>query len=71
MGIGFEYLFTPNWSVGIEYDHLFMGDSNNNFSCGVNCSGAIFNDRVRQDLDMVTLRLNYKFGGYSPVVARY
>jgi outer membrane immunogenic protein len=72
VGVGFEYMFTPNWSVGVEYDHLFMGNNNNSFSCGVvNCSGAIINDRIRQDLDMVTLRLNYKFGGYGPVVARY
>jgi outer membrane immunogenic protein len=71
VGVGFEYLFTPNWSVGVEYDHLFMGDRNDNFSCGVaNCSG-FFNTRIKQDLDMVTLRLNYKFGGYGPVVAKY
>src|SRR3977135_3951755 len=25
VGVGLEYGFTPNWSVGIEYDHLFMG----------------------------------------------
>ena len=25
VGISFEYGFTPNWSVGLEYDHLFMG----------------------------------------------
>ena len=29
VGVGFEYGFAPNWSVGVEYDHLFMGDANN------------------------------------------
>ena len=24
-GVGWEYGFAPNWSAGIEYDHLFMG----------------------------------------------
>jgi len=26
-GVGFEYGFAPNWSIGAEYDHLFMGDA--------------------------------------------
>jgi outer membrane immunogenic protein len=26
-------------------------------------------DRIRQDVDLVTVRVNYRFGG--PVVARY
>ena len=26
VGVGLEYGFAPNWSVGIEYDHMFMGD---------------------------------------------
>ena len=32
VGVGFEYGFAPNWSVGLEYDHLFMGDANNTFN---------------------------------------
>ena len=32
VGVGWEWGFAPNWSVGIEYDHLFMGDANNSFS---------------------------------------
>jgi outer membrane immunogenic protein len=71
VGVGWEYGFAPNWSAGIEYDHLFMGDSNNSFS--VNAVPAAFlNDRISQDVDMVTLRINYKFGGYgAPVAAHY
>jgi outer membrane immunogenic protein len=71
VGVGFEYGFTPNWSVGVEYDHLFMGHANNSFSI-VNpiVAGAI--NRINQDVDMVTLRVNYRFGGYgAPVAARY
>src|SRR6202035_6143125 len=26
VGTGLEFGFAPNWSVGIEYDHLFMGN---------------------------------------------
>jgi outer membrane immunogenic protein len=68
VGVGWEYLFTPNWSVGLEYDHLFMGNDNNSFS---NPNAAVLLNRVNQNVDMVTLRLNYKFGWGGPVVARY
>ena len=35
-------------------------------------TAGVLNNRITQDVDMVTLRLNYRFGGYgSPVVANY
>jgi outer membrane immunogenic protein len=67
VGVGFEYGFTPNWSVGIEYEYLFMGDANNSFS--VPAGFAAVANSVTQNIDMVTVRVNYKFGG--PVTARY
>lgn len=79
VGVGFEYGFTPNWSVGFEYDHLMMGDSNLAFTVPggpaflAPVPVTVFN-RVSQDVDMVTVRFNYRFGGYGyggPVVARY
>jgi outer membrane immunogenic protein len=72
VGVGFEYGFAPNWSVGLEYDHLFMGDANNSFSIVNPINAAFINNRITQDVDMVTLRINYRFGGYgAPVAARY
>jgi outer membrane immunogenic protein len=63
LGIGFEYGFTPNWSVGVEYDHLFMGTNNNSFSVtNPIIAGAL--NRISEDVDMVTLRATYHFGGY-------
>ena len=35
VGVGFEYGFAPNWSFGVEYDHLFMGDANNTFTVSI------------------------------------
>jgi outer membrane immunogenic protein len=73
VGAGFEYGFAPNWSVGIEYDHLFMGNRNISFTT----PGGIFDgtDRIRQDVDIGLVRLNYRFGGFggfgAPVAARY
>src|SRR3954464_1522389 len=68
VGAGVEYGFAPNWSVGVEYDHMFMGDRNLNFTTPVGGFLATI-DRVRQDVDVVTARINYRFGG--PVVARF
>jgi outer membrane immunogenic protein len=67
-GVGFEYGFTPNWSVGAEYDHMFMGHNNNSFSV-VNpiVAGAL--NRINLDVDIVTIRFNYRFG--APIAARY
>ena len=74
VGAGFEYGFAPNWSFGVEYNHLFMGDANNSFT-GLPVFAANFaNSRITQDVDMVTARINYRFGGYglgAPVAARY
>jgi outer membrane immunogenic protein len=52
--------------VGIEYNHLFMGDSDHSF---VVPALALASSRIEQDIDMVTLRLNYRFGG--PALPRF
>jgi outer membrane immunogenic protein len=67
VGVGLEYGFTPNWSVGVEYDHMFMGDRNLAFTTPVGV--VTTTDRVRQDVDVVTARINYRWGG--PVIAKY
>ena len=71
VGIGGEFAFTPNVSFAIEYDHLFMGTRDvNMLSTGViPVVGVTRGERIRQDVDMVTARINYRFGG--PVVAKY
>jgi outer membrane immunogenic protein len=65
VGVGFEYGFAPNWSFGVEYDHLFMDSQNVTF---VN-PAFTQTDSIKQDVDLFTARINYRFGG--PVVARY
>ena len=74
VGVGLEYGFTPNWSFGVEYNHLWMGDANNTFTGLTPIDARFVNNRVSQDVDMVTARINYRFGGYglgAPVAARY
>ncbi len=67
VGVGLEYGFAPNWSAAIEYDHMFMQDKTYTFT---DTTGAFFGtQRIRQDVDLVTVRVNYRWGG--PVVAKY
>jgi hypothetical protein len=64
VGAGIEFSFAPNWSAG---DHLFMGTKTVTFT---DTAGVFFGtDRIRQDVDLVTVRVNYRLGG--PVVGRY
>jgi len=71
VGVGGEYALTRNWSLALEYDHLFMGERN--VAMTYDPAGFItalnHNERIHQDVDMVTARINYRFGG--PVVAKY
>ena len=62
VGVGFEYAVAANWSLGFEYDHLFMGNNDVIFVSGTG-------DHINENADIFTARLNYKFGG--PMVARY
>jgi outer membrane immunogenic protein len=67
VGVGFEYGFAPNWSAGLEYDHMFLGTNGESLTTPV---GALFNaENIRQDVDLFTARVNYRFGG--PIVAKY
>ena len=64
VGVGLEFGFAPGWSAGVEYDHLFMGTT----LTFTRRRGAFHRtDRIRQDVDLVTVRVNYRWGG--PVIA--
>ena len=68
VGAGLEFGFTPNWSAAIEYDHLFMGNRTYTFT-SILPPVVTSNERIKQDVDLVTVRVNYRWGG--PVVAKY
>jgi outer membrane immunogenic protein len=61
VGGGLEFGFAPSWSVGVEYDHLFMGTSGVTFPATSIAVGR--SDNIRQDVDMATVRVSYRFGG--------
>jgi outer membrane immunogenic protein len=66
-GTGVEVSFAPNWSVAVEYDHLFMGNPNITFPASA--IAVTRSDNIRQSVDLATVRVNYRFGG--PVIAKY
>jgi len=63
VGLGLAYAFAPSWSLGFEYNHMFMGNRD-----VISPSGFIAN-HIKEDVDLFTARIDYRFGG--PVVARY
>jgi outer membrane immunogenic protein len=67
VGTGLEVGFASNWSVAVEYNHLFMGKRDIIFPATIFANPRT--DTIKQDVDMATVRVNYRFGG--PVVARY
>jgi outer membrane immunogenic protein len=68
VGAGIEFGFAPNWSVAAEYDHLFMGSRDLRFTLP-NTPNLTRIDRISQDADIGTVRVNYRWGG--PVIAKY
>ena len=57
IGAGFEYAFTPGWSMAFQYNYVDLGDRDVYFP------NADLYGNVSQDLHMATLRFNYRFGG--------
>jgi len=66
VGAGIEFGFASNWSLGVEYNHIFEDRHDASF----NSPGfAPFTERAGGDTDMVLGRLNYRWGG--PVIGKY
>jgi outer membrane immunogenic protein len=67
VGAGLEFGFYQNWSVGIEYNHIFEDHHGATF---VTTGGVAFPGfNTGGDTDMVLGKLNYRWGG--PVIAKY
>jgi outer membrane immunogenic protein len=78
VGTGLEFMFADGWSVGAEYNHLFMGSQTvglalNSFSTtpAVTLPKNLLapgmptrTDTMSGDLDMATIRLNYRFSSH-------
>jgi outer membrane immunogenic protein len=60
IGTGFEYGFTPNWSLGFEYDHLMMSAQDFVLPVATPVLGGAL-AHVNQRVDIATVRVNYRF----------
>jgi outer membrane immunogenic protein len=68
VGAGLEYGFAPGWSVGVEFDHIFL--ASRTLQLTTTPGGIGFQtDRISEDIDTGLVRVNYKFGG--PSLAKY
>ena len=68
VGVGGEWMFTPNWSLWIEWDHIFPRDKTFFFP---NLAGGT-SAEIRREFDKVLVGVNWRFGGVAaPVAARY
>ena len=73
VGVGWEYGFSPNWTAGIEYDYIWRtNDTRTVLTPGLTV-GAVnvpsVSANTRADVNMITARINYRFGG--PNIAKY
>jgi outer membrane immunogenic protein len=68
-GGGLEWMFAPNWSLWVEYDHIFRDTNNLTYAV---VGGGSFQEHVRRDFDKVLVGINWRFGGVGgPVRAAY
>ena len=70
VGTGVEFGLAPNLSAAVEYNHMFMGNSSVSFNSVAPPVGVFSRtDSVGQNVDVVSARVNYRWGG--PVVGKW
>jgi outer membrane immunogenic protein len=70
VGVGGEWMFTPNWSVFAEWNYVFIeDDAAQHFTPSPGVVGETLNTRQRAQTALVGV--NYKFHWDGPAVAKY
>jgi outer membrane immunogenic protein len=74
VGAGYEYAFAAGWSAKIEYNFMDFGKHTSSIT-GVVGAGGTDPVTIDQNIHVVKIGLNYRFGGdpwgKAPVVAKY
>jgi outer membrane immunogenic protein len=65
-GAGFEWAFAPNWSALIEYDHYGFESDSLTFADPNATNSPTGPLNVKQNIDVVKVGLNYRFGWLRP-----
>jgi outer membrane immunogenic protein len=72
-GAGFEVALLPNWSFKAEYDYFDFGTNGVPFGCVSttcgNAAGITFD--LHQNVQTFMIGVNYRFGGFGPLLAQY
>jgi outer membrane immunogenic protein len=74
LGMGTEWMITPNWTAFVEYDYMRFDDKAVAFNVNpVLVAPATVTIRTNQTntLSVAKVGVNYKFGWGAPVVAKY
>jgi outer membrane immunogenic protein len=73
VGGGFEFALMHNWSFKAEYNYFDFGTNGVPLNCaGAACGGvsAITFD-IHQNVQTFMIGVNYRFGGFGPLLAQY
>lgn len=62
-GAGLEYALSNNWSIKAEYNFMDFGKDNNTFNYTANPAGLTERWDISQQVHVVKLGVNYRFGG--------
>ncbi|HLH96589.1 MAG TPA: outer membrane beta-barrel protein [Xanthobacteraceae bacterium] len=57
VGAGLDWMFTPNWDLFVEYDHMFFDSKDIDFP-------GPFTENIAQKVDKVQAGINFRFGGF-------
>ena len=58
VGVGFEYMFTQNWTFWVEWDHIFL---NNRTIDDRGIEAVQFTDTLHRNFDKVLFGINWRF----------
>lgn len=62
VGVGAEWMWSPFWSITIEYDYMSFGNKAVVFT---NIFGNTGTEHIKQDVQAVLVSLNYRFGTWG------
>jgi len=60
LGVGFEWMFARNWTLWVEWDHIFLDNSSIEFT---RIAGTTRFDNINRDFDKVLFGVNWRFSG--------
>jgi outer membrane immunogenic protein len=74
VGLGTEWMITPNWTAFVEYNYYEFDKKNHAFTINPAIpvfGGAVVNADLRNTMSVAKVGANYKFNWGAPLVAKY